>query len=274
MTSGPMGGAIKGSLRATCRFVASTRLAKPSCDAAHVCRSQASSKALIDWMVEHGAPKQAGTSAASSLNAEFPASSPLVPRDGGPSSTRSRSLAPSSSADVRDPITVTLKSVERGGRQIDVTVADRPLKAGDIALRVPENLIVTLAQIFECGDASELLTTNTLSELAVLTLYLCYEKKKGKDSAIYPFIKELDRQAARGSQGAKSPLLWGVEDLELLVRVPQCIRPVVLSSRRPVVPAHLFPHGSSSASPHHHLTPALRAVLDFAADRLPCRGGN
>ena len=92
---------------------------------------------------------------------------------------------------------VTLKSVERGGRQIDVTVADRPLKTGDVALRIPENLIVTLAQIFEDGDAGELLTTNKLSELAVLTLYLCYEKKKGQESEIYPFIKELDRQVRR-----------------------------------------------------------------------------
>ncbi len=92
---------------------------------------------------------------------------------------------------------MTLKSVERGGRQIDVTVADRPLKTGDVALRIPENLIVTLAQIFEDGDAGELLTTNKLSELAVLTLYLCYEKKKGQESEIYPFIKELDRQVRR-----------------------------------------------------------------------------
>jgi len=100
---------------------------------------------------------------------------------------------------------VTLKSVERGGRSIDVTVADRPLKIGDVALRIPENLIVTLAQIFEDGDAGELLTTNKLSELAVLTLYLCYEKKKGQESEIYPFIKELDRQVRR--RGCASPLL-------------------------------------------------------------------
>lgn len=52
---------------------------------------------------------------------------------------------------------------------------------------------------------------------ACLTLYLCYEKKKGKSSSIYPFIKELDRQAGRGFQGAKSPLLWSPEEVEELL---------------------------------------------------------
>lgn len=52
---------------------------------------------------------------------------------------------------------------------------------------------------------------------ACLTLYLCYEKKKGKSSSIYPFIKELDRQAGRGFQGAKSPLLWSREEIDDLL---------------------------------------------------------
>ena len=165
----------------------------------HVCRSEASSKALLEWMKAKGAPEQAGTS------------------DPPPMFVSHRPLKPSPTC---PPTAVTLRTVERGGRSIDVTVADRALKTGDVALRIPENLIVTLAQIFEDGDAGELLTTNKLSELAVLTLYLCYEKKKGPESDIYQFIKELDRQAARGSQGAKSPLLWGVEDLELLTGSP------------------------------------------------------
>ena len=56
---------------------------------------------------------------------------------------------------------------------------------------------------------------------ACLTLYLCYEKKKGKSSSIYPFIKELDKQAGRGFQGAKSPLLWSQEEInELLAGSP------------------------------------------------------
>ena len=192
---------------------------------------------------------------------------PRLPWVGGPCLRRSNpppiSLDPSSAGDDSDLVTVTLKSVERGGRSIDVTVADRALKAGDIALRVPENLIVTLAQIFECGDASELLTTNKLSELAVLTLYLCYEKKKGTESAIYPFIKELDRQAARGSQGAKSPLLWGVEDLELLVRLPRCLGFFCLL-------VWFFP----PVSPFLALTHALRVWLANSADRFSCCGRN
>ncbi len=36
---------------------------------------------------------------------------------------------------------------------------------------------------------AELLTTNKLSELACLTLYLMYEKKNGKQSVWYEFIK-------------------------------------------------------------------------------------
>ena len=42
--------------------------------------------------------------------------------------------------------------------------------------RVPENLIVTLDRVFEGEALSELLTTNKLSELACLTLYLSYGK--------------------------------------------------------------------------------------------------
>jgi hypothetical protein len=36
---------------------------------------------------------------------------------------------------------------------------------------------------------AELLTTNKLSELACLTLYLMYEKKNGRESVWYEFIK-------------------------------------------------------------------------------------
>lgn len=60
---------------------------------------------------------------------------------------------------------MTLKSVERGGRSVDVTVASKSLKPGDVALRIPDNLVVTLDRIFEDGGVAELLTTNKLSEL-------------------------------------------------------------------------------------------------------------
>lgn len=103
---------------------------------------------------------------------------------------------------------MTLQTVVREGVEVDVTVAVAPLAPGDLALRIPENLVVTLDRVFEDDTVAELLTTNKLSELACLTLYLSYEKKRGKDSVWFPFIKELDRQAGRGPQGAKSPLLW------------------------------------------------------------------
>ena len=41
---------------------------------------------------------------------------------------------------------------------------------------------------------AELLTTNKLSELACLTLYLMYEKKNGKQSTWYEFIKVRPRR--------------------------------------------------------------------------------
>lgn len=105
----------------------------------------------------------------------------------------------------------------RDGVDVDLTVATQNVKAGEIILSIPENLIVTLDSIFEDGAVAELLTTNKLSELACLTLYLAYEKKRGKDSFWYPFIKELDRQGGRGPQGAKSPLLWPEEQVEDLL---------------------------------------------------------
>lgn len=49
----------------------------------------------------------------------------------------------------------------------------RPLKGGWLLLQA----------------LAELLTTNKLSELACLTLYLMYEKKNGKQSVWYEFIK-------------------------------------------------------------------------------------
>ena len=64
---------------------------------------------------------------------------------------------------------------------------------------------------------TELLTTGKLSELALLTLYLMYEKKRGRQSVWQPFIQALDRQRGRGQQGAKSPLLWDPGQAERLL---------------------------------------------------------
>ena len=56
-------------------------------------------------------------------------------------------------------------------------------------LRVPERLVITLDRVFEDEAVAELLTTNKLSELACLTLYLMYEKKAGSESFWYDYIK-------------------------------------------------------------------------------------
>lgn len=61
--------------------------------------------------------------------------------------------------------------------------------AGDLALRIPEELVITLRSVFEDGTVAEILTTGKLSELACLTLYLMYEKKMGRESVWYPYIK-------------------------------------------------------------------------------------
>ena len=83
---------------------------------------------------------------------------------------------------------------------------------------MPETLVVTLSRVFEDGALAELLTTNKLSELACLALFLMYEKKLGAESKWQPFIKELDRIQARGALGAKSPLLWSAEERARLLK--------------------------------------------------------
>lgn len=97
-------------------------------------------------------------------------------------------------------------------------VASQPLKAGDVALRVPDRLVITLDRVFESDFVAELLTTDKLSELACLTLYLMYEKKIGKDSFWYPYIKALDKTRARSPQAVESPLLWDAAELEDLLQ--------------------------------------------------------
>lgn len=43
-----------------------------------------------------------------------------------------------------------------------------------------------------------------------------YEKKQGKKSFWYPFIRELDRQRGRGQLAVESPLLWSESELAYL----------------------------------------------------------
>ncbi|CAN6340038.1 unnamed protein product [Urochloa humidicola] len=94
------------------------------------------------------------------------------------------------------------------------------LQAGDVAFEVPMSLVVTLERVLGDESVAELLTNNKLSELACLALYLMYEKKQGKDSFWYPYIKELDRHRGRGQLAVESPLLWTESELDYLTGSP------------------------------------------------------
>ncbi|CAN4080431.1 unnamed protein product [Withania somnifera] len=99
---------------------------------------------------------------------------------------------------------------------IHYVAASEDLQAGDVAFSVPDSLVVTLERVLGNETIAELLTTNKLSELACLALYLMYEKKQGRKSFWYPYIKELDRQRARGQLFVESPLLWSDTELDYL----------------------------------------------------------
>nr|CAD1823458.1 unnamed protein product [Ananas comosus var. bracteatus] len=105
-------------------------------------------------------------------------------------------------------------------RPIHYVAASEDLQAGDVAFSVPNSLVVTLDRVLGNETIAELLTTNKLSELACLALYLMYEKKQGKKSFWYPFIRELDRQRGRGQLAVESPLLWSEAELDYLSGSP------------------------------------------------------
>ncbi|XP_062203746.1 uncharacterized protein LOC133905945 isoform X3 [Phragmites australis] len=109
-------------------------------------------------------------------------------------------------------------SFTREGKDLPLryVAAGEDLQAGDVAFEVPMSLVVTLERVLGDESVAELLTTNKLSELACLALYLMYEKKQGKDSFWYPYIKELDRQRGRGQLAVESPLLWTESELDYL----------------------------------------------------------
>ncbi|WOG83921.1 hypothetical protein DCAR_0103099 [Daucus carota subsp. sativus] len=105
-------------------------------------------------------------------------------------------------------------------RPIHYVAASQDLQAGDVAFSVPSGLVVTLERVLGNETVAELLTTNKLSELACLALYLMYEKKQGKKSFWYPYIRELDRQRGRGQLAVESPLLWSDVELNYLTGSP------------------------------------------------------
>ncbi|XP_077211929.1 uncharacterized protein LOC143847124 [Tasmannia lanceolata] len=121
------------------------------------------------------------------------------------------------------PCKVILKekpSHDEKHRPIHYVAASEDLKAGDITFSVPNSLVVTLERVLGNETIAELLTTNKLSELACLALYLMYEKKQGRKSFWYPFIRELDRQRGRGQLAVESPLLWSESELAYLIGSP------------------------------------------------------
>ncbi|CAH8271053.1 unnamed protein product [Arabidopsis lyrata] len=105
-------------------------------------------------------------------------------------------------------------------KPIHYVAASEDLQKGDVAFSVPDSLVVTLERVLGNETIAELLTTNKLSELACLALYLMYEKKQGKKSVWYPYIRELDRQRGRGQLDAESPLLWSEAELDYLTGSP------------------------------------------------------
>ncbi|XP_044466877.1 actin-histidine N-methyltransferase [Mangifera indica] len=117
------------------------------------------------------------------------------------------------------PCKVVLKekpSHDENHRPIRYVAASEDLQAGAVAFSVPNSLVVTLERVLGNETIAELLTTNKLSELACLALYLMYEKKQGKKSFWYPYIRELDRQRGRGQLAVESPLLWSEAELSYL----------------------------------------------------------
>ncbi|KAK4759871.1 hypothetical protein SAY87_023002 [Trapa incisa] len=103
---------------------------------------------------------------------------------------------------------------------IHYVAASEDLQAGDVAFSVPDSLVVTLERVLGNETIAELLASNKLSELACLALYLMYEKKQGKKSFWYPYIRELDRQRGRGQLAVESPLLWSESELDYLTGSP------------------------------------------------------
>jgi len=63
-----------------------------------------------------------------------------------------------------------------------------------------------------------------LSRLQVVQACCCVHCQVGKESFWYQYIKELDRQRARGVQAVESPLLWTDEELVELLQVMSSLK--------------------------------------------------
>ena len=167
-----------------------------------------------------------------------------------------------------------ITSIELPGsdRPLDTIVARLPVAAGQALIDIPEKLVISLDRIFESEFVAELLTNDKLSELAILTLYLMYEKKTGKESFWAPYIQVrpsgylwwgrgvvpsaayvltflphphlqiLDRQRGRGAQAVESPLLWQDSELEDLLQGEWGWKPFPEQQQQPELRAGCRPH--------------------------------
>jgi hypothetical protein len=104
---------------------------------------------------------------------------------------------------------VELQEMEVDGCKIDVSVAARDIKAGETALRIPDRMVVTLDRVFEDETVAEVLTTDKLSELACLTLYLMCASAITIHSCmcrcVYPSVEMIDNASARMLMTDKMP---------------------------------------------------------------------
>jgi hypothetical protein len=168
------------------------------------------------------APAPAPSAAAAASAAASPSSSspsgPPAQQESGSSTTSTTTTSSTPPSLLRLP--PSSSSASAAAAAADVAVAAVALAPGDLALSVPERLVLTLGSVVGSDDLAEKLTSGKLSELSILSLVLAYEKKSGKKSRWFPFIKELDRQRARSAAagGSESPLLWGIGETRRLLQ--------------------------------------------------------
>lgn len=107
--------------------------------------------------------------------------------------------------------------------QLDHLQTTSLINPGEKIFSVRDSMVITLDRIFNSNSSvSELLANGKLSEIAILALFLCYEKKTmrdegGRDSFWRPYIESLDKSRARGNQSVESPLLWSDAELKSLL---------------------------------------------------------
>jgi hypothetical protein len=86
-----------------------------------------------------------------------------------------------------------------------------------LSLEVNLHQEVLISGIVHCKD--EIYQYGVQLHCARWHVRICrYEKKRGQESKWYAFIKELDRQRARGPLAAESPILWTADEVETYLK--------------------------------------------------------